>query len=385
MTSLLASASTERATVFASMAARLSLYESVANTLMERITSGSIAVGQPLPSERELCLEFNVSRQTVRNALAQLSTRGVLDSRAGAGHFVRLPGESGRPKPADGARKRSTRQIGLICPPKLYLEEPSQWRTLMGIKSRISREGYSLVMSVTQKDEKLGFYPSYQHWLEDGEVEGYIAISATAAIQRRLFDSGYPAMSMGYVWEDLPLPSIAVDFRKLYAEILHHIAGLGHTRVAATVIVPDSAFTRNVEAGLGDGVAALGWEEDAVIVRRFSDTAYDLVSSIRAIIRSPQRPGALILQGDNFLDEVMRFFEIEGIRIPEDLYVIAVQVDNPVAREYGNRVAYYDFDYLAIGRLVAQRMLEIIAGKTLEPLHQEILLGKIVDASAAVK
>ncbi len=358
---------------------RMPLYEMVTNTLMERIKSETIPLGESLPSERELCLEFNVSRQTMRNALAQLSLKGFIDSRAGAGHFVCNPDDIRRKSNAQKTSVRSTRQIGIICPPKYYLEDPSQWRTLMGIKSRISQEGYSLAMSVSQKDEKNGFLPSYQHWLADGDMEGYIGISVNAAMQRRLHECGYPALVMGYVWEDISLPSIAVDFRLAYENILAHLASAGHTRVVAMLNNPDTLFTNKVKEGVASGMKMLGWNDDQVVIRRHNDNAYDLVSSIRALIRSDEPPQALILQGEDHLDAVMRFFQIEKIRLPEDLHLIVAQLSDAPRAAYGDKLGFFNFDYLRIGQMIGQRVLDIIAGKQPATLHQEILLGEIID------
>jgi len=360
---------------------RESLYEVVANTILKRIQAQEIKAGEALPSERELCLEFNVSRQTVRNAIAVLSERGVLDSRAGAGHFVRsTPGKLQK----SSTNQRSTRQIGVIYPPQIYLEEPTQWNTLMGLKGRLSQDGYSVTLSVSHKDEKAGFMPCYQHWLEDGEVAGYIGVSIPASLQRRLFECGYPAIAMGYVWEDIDLPSIALDFRRLYDELIVHLAGLGHRSIGAVLVRQDSKFTRNILEGIASGTSRIGAPANSVAIRRYADTAYDLVSSVRALMRSRKRPTALLLQGDEHLDHVMRFFEMEGIRIPDDLHLTVVQVRHSTNFIHADRVAYFQFDYVNFGRMVAQQLLDIIEGKPAKPLHKEVLLGKIFDPSASV-
>lgn len=368
-------------TLSPNMPSRSTLYQFVAQTLHERILSGAIPAGGSLPSERELCLEFNVSRQTVRNALGFLSEKGLLDSRAGMGHYVRSR-QNRTSRKIEG--KRNTRQVGVICSPKQYLENPMQWKAFLGVKSRLSQEGYSVALSVSQKDEKAGFHPCYQHWLDDGDMDGYIGVSVSAPMQAKLFESGFPTLSMGYVWEDIGLPSIALDFRQLYSEVLRYVAGLGFQKVAATVVLPDSSFTKNVERGLAEGCLHLRWPAGSVQVRRYADTAYDLISSIRVLMRSNRRPQALILQGDDHFEEVMRFFEAEGIRVPEDLHVTAVQINDAERFRFADRVAYYDFDYLEIGRRVGQRMLDLMAGKNPKPLHQEILLGRIVDPAVVV-
>ncbi len=45
--------------------------------------------GTPLPTEEELCQQYGVSRQTVRNAVLELVDDGVVTRRPGQGSFVR--------------------------------------------------------------------------------------------------------------------------------------------------------------------------------------------------------------------------------------------------------------------------------------------------------
>jgi GntR family transcriptional regulator len=50
-----------------------------------------LGVGAAIPSERQLCLDFGVSRLTVRAALDELVREGYLERRRGSGTFVRAP------------------------------------------------------------------------------------------------------------------------------------------------------------------------------------------------------------------------------------------------------------------------------------------------------
>ncbi len=52
------------------------------------ILRGILRPGERLPSERDLAKQMDVSRPSLREALAELQTRGLLTSRAGAGVFV---------------------------------------------------------------------------------------------------------------------------------------------------------------------------------------------------------------------------------------------------------------------------------------------------------
>src|SRR3954471_23923799 len=66
----------------------LQRYEQIAERLAADIRSGLLAPGERLPSERELARGLEVSRASVREALAALQLRGVVETRPGAGTFV---------------------------------------------------------------------------------------------------------------------------------------------------------------------------------------------------------------------------------------------------------------------------------------------------------
>lgn len=63
-------------------------YRRLANHLMEGIGSGRWPVGAALPTEKELCDAFGVSRHTTREALRQLESRGLIARRQGSGSTV---------------------------------------------------------------------------------------------------------------------------------------------------------------------------------------------------------------------------------------------------------------------------------------------------------
>lgn len=64
-----------------------SLYSDLIDKLLEEIST--MEKGAKLPSERQLCKDYEVSRTTVRNALGSLVNSGVLYQIQGKGTFVR--------------------------------------------------------------------------------------------------------------------------------------------------------------------------------------------------------------------------------------------------------------------------------------------------------
>jgi GntR family transcriptional regulator len=64
------------------------LYRAVVDALRREIETGRFAETQLLPAERELCELLDVSRTTLRKAIANLIAEGVLFHRQGAGTFI---------------------------------------------------------------------------------------------------------------------------------------------------------------------------------------------------------------------------------------------------------------------------------------------------------
>jgi GntR family transcriptional regulator len=63
-------------------------YFQLAELLEQEIASGRLARGSRIPSETELCDRFRLSRTTVRQALARLEQRGLIERHKGHGTFV---------------------------------------------------------------------------------------------------------------------------------------------------------------------------------------------------------------------------------------------------------------------------------------------------------
>src|SRR4051812_38906636 len=81
----------------------LQRYEQVAERLAGDIRSGALAPGARLPSERELARTLEVSRASVREAIASLQVQGAVETRPGAGTFVAARPPAAEDQPHDAS------------------------------------------------------------------------------------------------------------------------------------------------------------------------------------------------------------------------------------------------------------------------------------------
>lgn len=67
------------------------LYLQLKEILVKKIKAGELKTGDKLPSEKELCETYSVSRITARQALAELAKEGLINRSHGKGTFVAEP------------------------------------------------------------------------------------------------------------------------------------------------------------------------------------------------------------------------------------------------------------------------------------------------------
>ena len=84
------------------------LYVQIAERVRLAIATGTLGSAAPLPSVRQLAAELRVNPATVMQAYRDLEAEGFVETRHGAGTFVR------ELAPGRRARERSQHAIGLV-------------------------------------------------------------------------------------------------------------------------------------------------------------------------------------------------------------------------------------------------------------------------------
>lgn len=70
------------------LGSKMSLTYQLMMIIKRNIASENLKPGSQLPTEEELCTVYNISRSTVRNALAELEEEGLIDRVRGKGTFI---------------------------------------------------------------------------------------------------------------------------------------------------------------------------------------------------------------------------------------------------------------------------------------------------------
>ena len=127
------------------MSENISKYEIIKNKIEEQMSQGFYKENDKIPSENELCRAFASSRITVRKALDELVTTGVLYRQQGIGTFV---------KPKTVEVSADVDKVLLILPnyPELFAAGIVS-DMLSGIQKSLRETQYTLVTLMEPRNE----------------------------------------------------------------------------------------------------------------------------------------------------------------------------------------------------------------------------------------
>ena len=202
-------------------------YEQLYRHLLALIAAGALAPETQIPPERDLAELAQVSRVTVRKAVAQLVEDGQLEQRRGAGTFVRVP------------RLRQDNSRSTLVSFTDYMRQRGKVPT-----SRILSAGLHAPMP------------------DEQQALGLMASGRVARIERLRSADGVP---MALEYSSWP-PDILPDPQSVQGSLYDHVRALGH--------VPTHAVQRVSAANLRVSEAQLLTMQAGQAVLRIDRTGY---------------------------------------------------------------------------------------------------------------
>ena len=112
----------------------MSKYSTIADKLKEEIGLGVYSATGKLPTEYELVSRFNVSRQTIRQAMSSLKAEGIVYQVQGSGTYVSKTSAGGRRAP-----ESAFKNVFVIC---TYISEYIFLSIIRGIESTLNGTGF---------------------------------------------------------------------------------------------------------------------------------------------------------------------------------------------------------------------------------------------------
>lgn len=328
------------------------LHIQVAEILKQRIVDGTWSNGSSIPSEKELCAEFDVARGTVRQALANLEAEGYLSREQGRGTFVHW-------KEFSTNRSRSQR-LAFIVP---YVRDSSVPTILVGFQQVAEQANYSVIFNHVNND--LQQQERVIHKLIDENVAGialYPITSEYIEIVENLNNARFPIVLIDRYLRTVSTDYVMTDHFGGAIRATHYLFSLGHTRVGFATWLSPAVSMEHRFLGYSQALAERGVPLDNRLICRVEGYPMIDQTPMEAFLSGPDRPTAVFAANDRIAITLYRAAATVGLSVPGDLSVIGFD-DLDVSAHLEPPLTTMAQPFLKIGRTAAELLLRRINGE----------------------
>lgn len=265
-----------------------------------------------LPGERQLAERFQVSRKTVRKALAELRADRVLDTRRARGSVI-VSARRRRPPAAE--------RIALLLPEPLEGSRPFTALWVNRLMALLQENGYPLQIFHGAKYYGANAARSLGRLTSAHPARCWIVARSNRPLQEWFAASGAPAIIAGSAHPGIALPSVDVDHRVL----CRHSAGLflrhGHRRLAMFLEHAGHGGDAESAQGFREGVSAAG--APSPIICQPERSAASIIRELQRLLARHEPPTGLLLANSYSYLTVLSYLGSIGLRVPRDLSVVS--------------------------------------------------------------
>jgi DNA-binding LacI/PurR family transcriptional regulator len=349
------------------------LYVQVANIIRERILNNTWHDGESIPPEKALCVEFNIARGTLRQALQVLEMEGYLWREQGRGTFIR------RPDLHSPSNTKQTRHLAFVVP---YVRDSSVSTILIGFQQIAQQAGYSVVFEHVNNDLKQQ-EAVIQKLVQQG-VTGialYPVDSEHVSPLDRL-PSGFPLVLVDRYVKKLSTDYVMSDHFGGALRATHFLQDQGHRRVGFVTWLSPAVSMEHRLLGYLQALRERDIEgEDELICRVEGYPTVDL-TPLKGYLSSSQRPTGIFAANDQIAIALYRAAASVGLRIPDDLAVVGFD-DLDISSHLEPPLTTMAQPFLQIGQRTAEVLLRRIRGEAL-PLQQITLSPELMSRGSCI-
>lgn len=349
----------------------------------ERILDGQLSPGTRLPTELELAAQCEVSRDTVRQAMAQLVDEGLLERLPRRGTFV-----CELPDSIKGPMLVGQKSVGLVLnrPPHLQLNVD----ILIGVEQAAKSHGYSVSFTCAEESEEQQARDIAR--LQAAQVLGFIVFPVSdstsdesirqlhsANVPLVLIDRYYPDLTTDYVGPD----NVAGGFRAT-----EHLLILGYRRIGFVFSAEETLHTSSVRERWEGYRAALQKYnvayDEALVIPNFSMSLPESIVCFTDLATSSSRPEAIFAVNDFVALDVIQAAKQIDMRVPEDLALVGF--DNLYFTEYlSPPLTTVAMPFMEMGLRASNLLISRIEGLAGPFRHIELPTNLVVRESCGVQ
>ncbi len=333
-------------------------YQLVAENLRTQITAGAYA-DRMLPTEQALCQQFQVSRQTVRQALSLLVAEGLIERRQGSGSRVRE-----QPRLEELPR----RSIAVVT---TYISDYIFPSILREVETVLAGNNCTPLLFATQ-NQVSNERKILQTLLSLPQLHGILVEGTKTSLPnpnldlyRQLMARGIPLVFMNGNYPELEGTLSVLDDNYTGGRMLvEYLAGKGHQNIAG-IFKTDDIQGHQRYAGYLDALRDLDLPmSDKRIYWYNTESKAQLLSGLSTEELMPFLEGctAVVCYNDEVAGHLVSQLAKRGRRVPQDLAVVSF--DNSQYSELASpRITSLSHGNYNVGRLASELLVQLLRGE----------------------
>lgn len=322
--------------------------------LEELILNGEFTENPRLPSAMQIAKQVKLSYCTVETALRELVRRNLIE-RNHRGSFVRKR-----------YSRSAVRDIAVVFFSGRERDRLYKRRIMEGITEALPEDGFNLTVVVEEELREQGL----DWWEEVGAPGRYAGIiidkectldAETLKLLRHtdtpciLFNSGVSSLFDSYL-------RICPDFPRAFTQLVQHVCGLGHQRIALLAGEHDSYPHYIFRTVWRETLRAYELvPDDRRLVDGIPHDRDRIRSAAFELLDLPDMPDAIMCSDDVIAYHAVQAVRERGLRVPEDISVTGFGGFD-VAEIMEPKLTTVKINLGQMGRLIGGRMLTLIRG-----------------------
>jgi GntR family transcriptional regulator of arabinose operon len=343
--------------------------------IKNRIDEGVLVPGEKLPSESQLCAQFGVSRNAVRQAIHNLIHSGLVETTKGVGTFcrTRLP-----------ASPLST-NIGLV---EYFISSYIYPEIIRGCYNTLSRKGFALLLN--QSEYNLDQERAILQDLRKKRVGGIIIAPiygagdrSNALLLEEIQNEGTAVVLCDDYFPGRNFSSVTLDYHTCGEEAAAHLWKMGHRKIGI-FYQKDFLVKANRMKGVLDYLGRqeapvrTGW---IVGFNGQGPTSEASAAAERFLRGAKELPSAFVCGNDEDALRLIEVAERQGIRVPGDLSVVGFD-NSDIAQLEKISLTSVDHPSFEIGVKAASILLDKIFHPEIRFVTHTIITPSLVERSS---
>jgi LacI family transcriptional regulator len=260
---------------------------------------------------------------------------------------------------------------------------PGYGAIVSAAEEALRARGYTLLLAMTdeRKEQELHLLRIFQQRRVDAVIMT-TSNEADAELSKHVRSAGMPVVLLDR--ENPPqLDAVTLDHRRGTRAATEYLHGLGHTRIALLTGKPSTRPAAERIAGFKEASERLGKLASQSVIRTGGFDAEFGFREASSLLSGSGQPTAIIAGGMAMLPGVLQAVRARGLRIPQDVSVIA-GADSDLAALATPSVTAVRWSCTDEGRLAVQLLLNRLGNRT-GPVQRVMLSTELIQRESCAR